>query len=91
MKFPLLIGQSYTEQPHIMFKKDSDNLEILLKRPKLDLLCDEDTVVNGLTAVRVKSSPIYTGAIYVDESLRLMMNNEHCLVQGVFSLRGGYR
>ncbi|KAL0869533.1 hypothetical protein ABMA27_005803 [Loxostege sticticalis] len=89
MKFPLLIGQSYTEQPHIMFKKDSDNLEILLKRPKLDLLCDEDTVVNGLTAVRVKSSPIYTGAIYVDESLRLMMNNEHCLVQGVFSLSGG--
>jgi hypothetical protein len=89
MSVPLLVGQSFTEQQHISFKKDSHNLLVLLKQCKLALMCDKDTTIMGITVIKVRSEPIHTGVVYVEGGFRLKVNNEYCLIQGIFFLESG--
>lgn len=86
---PLLVGRSFTEQPHIVIEKDNVFLHIRSVRPKIKLICSQDTEVDGLTLVQFETEPCYTGEIYIDGSSRFQFGKEHYLVQGLFSVVSG--
>lgn len=90
----LLIGRSFTEQPHIIVEKDSVFLRILsdvtYKRTKIDRICIEDTKIDGLTLIDFKTEPLYSGEVYIEGSNRLKFDQEHYLVQGLFTVVDGF-
>ncbi|CAH0726897.1 unnamed protein product, partial [Brenthis ino] len=94
LKEPLLIGRSFTEQPHIMVEKDNVMLkifsnEIAPTRIKYNLNCSKDTIIDGLTLVEFSTDPSFTGDVYIEGSNRFKNGEEHYLVQGLFSIVNG--
>lgn len=93
MEVPLLVGQTFTEQPHVIVEKDSTSLRIGSSDDSLDgrvkLICTTDTTINGLTAVEFSTDPAFTGEVYIDGSTRYQSGREHYIVQGLFSVSEG--
>lgn len=91
MRVPLIIGQTFTEQPHIIVEKDCNQLNFTSteRRRKVKIICSADITVDGLTAVDFQSDSMYTGDVYIEKSSRFQHNKEYYLVQGLFSLVNG--
>ncbi|KAG7310665.1 hypothetical protein JYU34_003468 [Plutella xylostella] len=93
MHVPLLVGQTYTEQPHIVITKTSDYLEIAqpidleASHSKVHLFSKTDYVISGLTIIDVYASPSYTGDVYLDETGPRFKNGaQYTVLSGLFSL-----
>ncbi|XP_047525101.1 uncharacterized protein LOC125062962 [Pieris napi] len=70
LKVPLLLGQSFTEQNHILVYKTNDNLKITTTLAKDHIfLCNSELVtINGLSEVKMKASmPNYNGDRFFGE------------------------
>lgn len=94
LKEPLLIGRSFTEQPHIMVEKNNVMLKIFSNEIvptciKYNLYCTNDTIIDGLTLVEFSTDPSFTGDVYIEGSNRFKNGEEHYLVQGLFSIVNG--
>lgn len=97
MHVPLMIGQSFTEQPHIIIHKTWEKLEMLehigncddTKLTKVRLFCKTETVVSGLTVLEVCSDPVYEGELYVEGGARLLSNVKFSVPSGLFYLGAG--
>jgi hypothetical protein len=93
MEVPLLVGQTFTEQSHVLVEKDSTSLRISSSDDGLDgrvkLTCVTDTTINGLTIVEFVTDSVYTGEVYIDGSTRYQSGREHYIVQGLFSVNEG--
>ncbi|KAJ8934606.1 hypothetical protein NQ318_002950 [Aromia moschata] len=91
---PLLVGRSFTEQPHVKLAKDYATLTLTSDvRPenpltKVALLAKKTTVIppNHLCNVPVYIDTTFRGDVYVEASLRLKEDQEHCLPRVVLTI-----
>lgn len=90
MQVPLMMGQTFTEQPHILIHKTSDRFDILQNFTdfetgnKIDLHCLESTTISGLTMVKVYTKPKFTGALFIEGGLRYKNKVYHYILNGIF-------
>lgn len=97
LRHSLLIGQSFSEQPHVRIVKT--DLELLVMnandqqkcngRQRLILRVADDSVVAGTGVVDVYCDSEYTGAVYVRSSYRGNPEREYCMADGLYKLEGG--
>lgn len=63
MQVPLMIGQTFTEQSHVLIQKTCDRLDILhhdnviTEVSKIKLHCLNESTVSGLTVTEVYTNP----------------------------------
>ncbi|KAF9411146.1 hypothetical protein HW555_010008, partial [Spodoptera exigua] len=90
MKMPLMIGQTYTEQPHILIHKTCERFDILLNltnvvtNNKISLHSLESVIVSGLTIVKVYTNPKFTGVLFVEGGLRTKNGVHHYIPTGIY-------
>ncbi|CAB3248119.1 unnamed protein product [Arctia plantaginis] len=99
---PLLIGQSYTEQPHIIVIKDSTSLRFLdvgTELPQLDPDGGHDQCLKGIVAghvtlsgtasVKVCTESTYDGDVLINNKWVGIPNNQFLVGGGVHPVRHG--
>lgn len=95
MQVPIMIGQTFTEQPHVVVYKTSDNLHMLnsvndgVNMSVVKLFCKADTLVSGPTIVEVYPDSPFEGELYVEGGLRLKSDLQFTVSSGLFSVRAG--
>lgn len=97
MQKPLLVGQSFTEQPHVIVYKTCDRLEMFqhigncedIDVLKVKLFCKNEIAVSGLTIVEVYCEPVYEGEVYVEGGSRLISDVGFSVATGLFSIDAG--
>ncbi|XP_064292920.1 uncharacterized protein LOC135309976 [Plodia interpunctella] len=91
MHMPLLIGQSFTEQPHILICKTSDNLEITqlpnvsYDTNKIKIFCKNDVQVSGLTAIEVYTGQYFCGDLFIEGDVRFKSAIKYSVLSGLFT------
>lgn len=94
---PVLIGRSFTEQPHVKLVKDYTSLKLLnelpIKLTKNDInkvkLCANKKIVippNHLCNTPVTTEDRFEGDLFVEASMRLKENQECCIPRVVLSV-----
>lgn len=91
---PLLVGQTFTEQSHILDERDSFSLQIssldeCRDQSRVKLICISYTIIDRMTTVDFMTDPTYTGEVYIDGSMRYQVGHEHYNVQELFTVCGG--
>ncbi|CAG9137646.1 unnamed protein product [Plutella xylostella] len=99
---PILIGQSYTEQPHIIVIKDSKSLQfrkIDCEIPTCDfdtndhelheVRVDVDVELFGPASIRARVDPVYDGCILLSNKVIGSPTKECVISGGVYHVRGG--
>lgn len=91
MHVPMIIGQTFTEQSHIVVEKDSTTLKFRSTelQSKIKLLCSTEVTVDGMTAIPVHTDTVFTGDIFVESSWRFELGKEYFIMQGLFTLVNG--
>lgn len=97
---PILVGQNYTEQPHILVIKSHKKLEILnrdigAELPAIEnephvtvkLFISDDTVVNKSGAITCYTSNVTNGTLYVPGSYRFYTGCELWVQEGIYSVK----
>ncbi|KAL4718086.1 hypothetical protein ACJJTC_005710 [Scirpophaga incertulas] len=92
IKYPVLIGHSFTEKPGIVITKTTDSL--IFKRHctgKQLLVCRESITIEPgqMSIVSVSSENDYSGFIYVRGSLRRIDGDDYYLMAGEYSIKNG--
>ncbi|KAL0828840.1 hypothetical protein ABMA28_003751 [Loxostege sticticalis] len=97
MQVPLMIGQTFTEQPHIVIRKTSDSLEISsLEIPenhinKIKLFCKSQVLVSGLTIIDVYTEDSnFEGELFIEGSLRRLKDIPFSISSGLFYILRGH-
>lgn len=92
MHVPVMIGQTFTEQPHIVVHKTSDKLELLQafnhfsKHCKVKLFCKCETLVSGTSVISIYTEPLVTGDVYIEGGIRLIKDTVFSVLPGLFSI-----
>lgn len=94
IRYPVLIGHSFTEKPGVLIIKTSDTLifeQNQTKSMKLELIvcCDIKIQPQQMSVVQVVSGNMYSGTVYIKGSLRGTLGNEFYLLPGEYSLSNG--
>ncbi|CAK1599605.1 unnamed protein product [Parnassius mnemosyne] len=94
LRVPLLLGQTYTEQDHIVVYKNKDSLKIISrdsqKETKVLLYVAESTsVAFGYNEIYVYSSPNYKGQLFIEASSCQLPKREYEVIQSVIQLNNG--
>ncbi|KAL4707304.1 hypothetical protein ACJJTC_019842 [Scirpophaga incertulas] len=92
IKYPVLIGHSFTEKPGIAITKTTDSL--IFKRHctgKQLLVCRESITIEPgqMSIVSVSSENDYSSFIYVRGSLRRIDGDDYYLMAGEYSIKNG--
>lgn len=92
IKYPVLVGHSFTEKPGIIITKTTNSL-IFEKEDttKLQLFLNKDIKIqpHQMSVITVNSSKDYTGFVYVRGSLRGHPTKEFYLLPGEYNLQNG--
>lgn len=87
----LLIGQTFTEQDHIVVYKTKSELKFLNKsvhpNNKIQLFISESVSIHGLSAINVHSEPVYNGDILVESSFN--SQKEYQIIECITRLENG--
>lgn len=94
---PLLVGRTFTEQPHVRMIKNYTSLQLLRELPepkqknevtKVALWAEAATVIppNHLCHIPITTKSDYTGDVFVEASLRLKENQECCVPRVVLTV-----
>lgn len=91
MHVPIMIGQTFTEQSHIVVHKTSDKLEMFQNvdipiNYKVKLFCNCDVTVTGTSILEVYAEPLMTGELYVEGGIRFMSDIGFSVLPGLFSI-----
>jgi hypothetical protein len=84
-----MIGQTFTEQPHVLIQKTSDCLDILqinsdiVYNNKINLHCHK-SIVSGVDAVEVYTVPNFIGTLYVESGLRRLKETYYYILPGIY-------
>lgn len=94
LKVPILLGQTFTEQEHVVVYKTNDTLNITTKtmRKKENILLHVHDSVNikGYTIVVVRSTPPYNGDLFIEPSLCQQSKREYEVIQSVINIKDGF-
>ncbi|KAL0829563.1 hypothetical protein ABMA28_003074 [Loxostege sticticalis] len=93
MHVPVMVGQTFTEQPHVVVYKNSEILQMLETSndlpcySKIKLICSCDvTLSGGVSIVEVNVDPTMTGEVYVEGGIRLISDVRFSVLPGLFSV-----
>lgn len=91
MRVPLIVGQSFTEQSHIIVQKDCDELTFssIDYDTRIKLYCSSDCTVAGSTLADVQANIMFTGDVFIETGGRFEPGREYCLMSGLFSISNG--
>ncbi|KAF9408385.1 hypothetical protein HW555_011922 [Spodoptera exigua] len=92
IKYPVLIGHSFTERPGIIITKTYDSLIFtreLTNKLHLELVSDTSIRAKEMCLVEVSSTSDYSGPVYVRGSLRGKSGHEFYLLPGEYELDNG--
>lgn len=92
LKYPVLLGHTFTELPRITIIKTPDKL--IFERNtcnKLFLLVEEKVILkpHEINTIPVVSSNNFEGSVYVNGSMRGGVNQEHFLLSGEYTFKAG--
>lgn len=90
MQVPLMIGQTFTEQPHVVLQKRGDTFAISKTQneetqSKVKVYCQEATKISGISIVKVYTEPKYSGDLFIDGMLRNQPGRSHYVLAGIFN------
>lgn len=99
---PLLVGQSFTEQPHIIVYKNADKLQFLSINGEMPFsqheIDDNSTVkiqtlsvaqLYGPASVKATVDPNFSGCILVDSRVIGKPNQQYIVCGGIYRVEGG--
>lgn len=90
LRVPLLLGQTFTEQDHIIVYKTKDQLNITDDSTKnIQLYTNSTSNIKGYTEIDVYSKPEYTGNLFIKHSLCQNPDKQYEVVQSVVRLTKG--
>lgn len=97
LKYPLLVGQTFTEQPHVrILKTESDllfttnyDVEGLTKR-LLQLRVVSDVSVKGVDLLEVDCGSKFDGDVYIPSRCRNQPGKEYQIEEGIYSIKNGF-
>lgn len=94
LKHPVLIGQTFTEQPHVKIIKT--NKELLFENSdddrcieRLELRVSDCAVIREAGLLDIYCSAEYTGSLYISGGFRGEIGKEYILEEGVYSIVKG--
>lgn len=92
MNVPLMIGQTFTEQPHITISKTYHSLDFfsnydcITVSAKINVYCKTDTTLpNGINIVDVYTIPKFSGDLFIEGGYRNSCASPHYLPSGLFN------
>lgn len=92
MNVPLMIGQSFTEQPHILVHKTSESLEIsqlssVCSKPnKINLICQKNIQIDNVATVEVCTEPRVSGDVFIEGSFRCPPGCSYMIQPGLYTV-----
>lgn len=92
MHVSIMIGQTFTEQPHLVIYKTSEALHMLKASDdftvncKINLYLKEDITLCGMSSVEVFTNPAIAGDVYIEGGLRLVSNVTFSVPSGLFHI-----
>lgn len=95
LSIPLLVGQTYTEQEHVIIHKTSKSLKIVslddnnYNKFSISLFVKNSVTVDNLSEIEVYSKPEYDGDVFVEYSMRQKPNEEYEVIRAIIALKGG--
>lgn len=90
LQVPLLLGQTFTEQDHVVVLKTNDQLKITVNSAKSIKLYVSNTVtVNEYTEIDVYTKPTYTGAVFIESSMCQNIQRPYEVLQSVVQITEG--
>lgn len=100
MPFSLLIGQTFTEQQHVVIQKTSNSLKIsqlehsdVTTNSKVNIFSSDSIEVVGITIIGVHTDASFEGEIYVEGGIRFFNGVRYNIPSGLFHIgndRKGY-
>ncbi|CAH2100996.1 unnamed protein product [Euphydryas editha] len=93
LKYPILLGHTFTEQPGILITKTPTRLlfEPIKKEQKLFLIIKDEVHVEplGTRAISVNTDDRYTGNIFINGTVRGHLTNQFYLLPGEYTILNG--
>lgn len=96
LKYPLLMGQTFTEQPHIQILKTEKDLIFKtsydvegVTRKLLQLRIANDVTIKSLDLVEVDCGAKFDGDVYVRSCYRGQPGKEYQVEEGIYTLKDG--
>lgn len=97
MKVPLMVGQTFTEQPHIIIRKTNNCLEIsqlftgddTMSSRTIKIHCKEEVQVSGVTIIDVYTESTFSGDVFIEGGLRNKPGSCHYILTGLYRFNQG--
>lgn len=95
MHVPLFIGQSFTEQPHVVIRKTSEYLEITQLtcqaeiHSKVKVFTQNEIILSEFSVIDVFTEPKIEGEIYIEGGIRYHNGSQYCVATGLFHIAKG--
>ncbi|XP_072940615.1 uncharacterized protein [Epargyreus clarus] len=90
LKVPLLLGQTFTEQDHVIVYKTNDQLNFSMKPTEnIKLYVNNSIEVDGYTTVDVYCKPEYSGDLFIEPSLCQNPQRNYAILQSVIRVEKG--
>lgn len=99
---PLLVGQTYTEQSHVVVFKSAEKLqfhdvgtEMPLSKSEINesnvlkVVVEQPMVLNGAASIRAITLPRYNGYVLLDNKTVGKPNHQYTILGGVYSVKSG--
>lgn len=90
LQVPLLLGQTFTEQDHVVVFKTNEQLNITMNSIKnISLYAKNSVNVDGYTEIDVYTKPEYSGDLFIEPSLCHSLQRQYEVLQSVVRLSNG--
>ncbi|CAH0719395.1 unnamed protein product, partial [Brenthis ino] len=91
LQVPLLVGQTFTEQEHIVVYKNKNQLKIsTYPTTSVQLYVKNSVTVKGFTVLDVYSKPDYTGDLFIEPSLCQDPQNPYEISQSIIRVTNSH-
>ncbi|KAH9637556.1 hypothetical protein HF086_009620 [Spodoptera exigua] len=90
LQVPLLLGQTFTEQEHIVVVKTNNQLKITTNIAKNVLVyVDNSLIIHGYTLVTIHTKPKFTGNLFIEPRFCQDTHKQYEIIQSVVQVNDG--
>ncbi|XP_022836865.1 uncharacterized protein LOC111364243, partial [Spodoptera litura] len=90
LQVPLLLGQTFTEQEHVVVVKTNNQLKITTNITNNVLVYVNDSLtIHGYTLVSIYTKPSFTGDLFVEPSFCQDTHKQYEIIQSVIQVNDG--
>lgn len=91
LQVPLLVGQTFTEQEHVVVYKTNNQLQIsTYPTASVKLYVKNSVAIKGFTLLEVYSKPDYTGDLFIEPSLCQDPQNPYEILQSIIRVTNSH-